>query len=353
MTLRVGPGLDPFGAIQWSHFEDCAYTLRAPDTGTEYLWLPGGETTREITVLPGETTTYGVVVSDGAGCSYRYTDTVPALTLQDPDCAAPLVESLSPSSGPASGGTSLTLTGLNFQPGAEVWIGGEPASGVSSPNATLIHATSPALAPGAFHTAVVVNPDTGSTALPRAFFADFLDVGAGNQFHDDVATLVRNGVTAGCGGGNYCPANVATRAQMAVFLLRSKYGAAYVPPPAVGVFGDVPPEDPFAPWIEKLHDLGVTSGCGGNNYCPSSPVTRAQMAVFLLKTAYGADWTPYGPFDWFADVPDTDPFALWIDTLYWFGITGGCNVDPLLYCPGSSVNRGQMSALLVRTFNLP
>jgi hypothetical protein len=352
MTLHVGPGIDPFGAISVSDFESCAYTLRAPDVGTDYLWLPGGETTQQITVLPGETTTYGVVVSDGAGCSYRYSYTVPALSLQDPDCLAPLVETLSPTSGPAAGGTPLTLTGVNFQPGAEVWIGGVQATGVSSPNSTQIDATSPALEPGAFYPAVVVNPDTGSAALPNAWFADFLDVDSGNPFHDDVVKLVRHGVTAGCGGGNYCPASPVTREQMAVFLLRSKYGAAYVPPPAVGVFADVPPEDPFAPWIEKLHDLGVTSGCGGTNYCPDAAVTRAQMAVFLLKTANGADWPPPGPFGWFEDVPMTDPYAAWIDTLYWFGISGGCNAVPLLYCPAASVNRGQMSAFLVRTFSL-
>jgi len=351
MTLHVGPGTDPFGAIYFSGFESCAYTLHAPNVGTGYLWLPGGETTPEITVLPGETTVYGLIVSDGS-CHYRYSVTVRAVALQDPDCLAPLVESLSPISGPATGGTPLTLTGLNFQPGAEVWIGGAEASGVSSPDPTQITATSPALTPGALYPAVVVNPDTGSARLPNAWFADFLDVGAGNAFHDDVVKLVRNGVTAGCGGGNYCPASHVTRAQMAVFLLRSKYGAAFVPPPAVGVFADVPPQDPFAPWIEKLHDLGITSGCGGDNYCPASPVTRAQMAVFLLKTQNGASWPPPGPFGWFEDVPMSDPFAAWIDTLYWFGITGGCNADPLLYCPGLSVNRGQMSALLVNTFSL-
>jgi hypothetical protein len=351
MTLHVGPGTDPFGAIFVSNYENCAYTLHAPREAASYLWLPGGETTPEITVLPGETTTYGLIVSDGS-CTYRYSRTVRATALQDPACLAPVVETLEPISGSAAGGTEITLTGLNFKPGAQVWIGGSEASGKSAPDPTQITATSPALTPGAFYAAVVVNPDTGSAALLHAWFADFLDVDASNPFHEDVVKLVGNGVTAGCGGGNYCPTSPVTREQMSVFLLRSKFGASYVPPPAVGVFADVPPNDPFAPWIEKLHDLGVTSGCGGDNYCPDSPVTRAQMAVFLLKTRNGADWPPYGPFGWFGDVPATDPFAAWIDTLYYFGITGGCNTDPLLYCPTSSVNRGQMSALLTKTFNL-
>jgi hypothetical protein len=81
----------------------------------------------------------------------------------------------------------------------------------------------------------------------------------------------------------YCPNDEVTRAQMAVFLLRVKYGSNYVPPAATGIFADVP-DDFFRPWIEQLAREGITSGCGPNVYCPSSAVTRAQMAVFLART---------------------------------------------------------------------
>jgi hypothetical protein len=73
---------------------------------------------------------------------------------------------------------------------------------------------------------------------------------------------------------------------MAVFLLRSKYGSSYTPP-AIGPtgtgFGDVPDDHWAAPWIKQLAAEGITSGCGGGNYCPATQVTRAQMAVFLVK----------------------------------------------------------------------
>jgi hypothetical protein len=57
-------------------------------------------------------------------------------------------------------------------------------------------------------------------------------------------------------------------------------------PPActTQVFGDVPCASPFAPWIDELVSRGVTAGCGGGNYCPTSQVARQQMAVFLVKT---------------------------------------------------------------------
>jgi hypothetical protein len=71
---------------------------------------------------------------------------------------------------------------------------------------------------------------------------------------------------------------------MAVFLLRTLEGSGYTPPPATGLFDDVPPADPFAPWIEELFRRAITSGCGDRRYCPSTPSTRGQMAVFLART---------------------------------------------------------------------
>jgi hypothetical protein len=49
-------------------------------------------------------------------------------------------------------------------------------------------------------------------------------------------------------------------------------------------FDDVPASNPFCPWIEELARRGITSGCTGTQYCPSNPVTRAQMAVFIVRS---------------------------------------------------------------------
>ena len=73
---------------------------------------------------------------------------------------------------------------------------------------------------------------------------------------------------------------------MAVFLLRAKHGAVYMPP-TVGAstgFNDVSVAHWAAAWIKQLAAEGITTGCGGGNYCPEDPVTRAQMAVFLVRT---------------------------------------------------------------------
>ncbi len=118
---------------------------------------------------------------------------------------------------------------------------------------------------------------------PAASGNVFLDVGANDFAASYIEQLFLDGVTGGCGGNQYCPGDNITRGQMAVFLLRAKYGASYNPPPAEGVFSDVPVGSFADSWIEQLAAEGITSGCGGTNFCPGDPVTRAQMAVFIAR----------------------------------------------------------------------
>ncbi len=183
----------------------------------------------------------------------------------------------------------------------------------------------------------------------------FEDVPPSHSFFSFIETLASNGITSGCSAAPslYCPESPVSRAQMAVFLLRSKYGSGHVPPAATGtVFGDVAAGDFAASWIEELSGLGITLGCGNGNYCPNAPVTRAQMAAFLLRTLSGSSHVPAAAASAFSDVPDGDGFEPWIMELYGLGVTSGCATSPLRYCPDNSVTRGQMAVFLVRTFNL-
>jgi hypothetical protein len=46
-------------------------------------------------------------------------------------------------------------------------------------------------------------------------------------------------------------------------------------------FTDVPNSSPYHAQIDALVGSGITAGCSATTYCPSSAVTRAQMAAFL------------------------------------------------------------------------
>ena len=112
----------------------------------------------------------------------------------------------------------------------------------------------------------------------------FPDVPCPSTFANWIEALAAEGITGGCGGGNYCPQSPVRRDQMAVFLLKAEHGSTYVPPACAGVFADVPCPSTFANWIEKLAAESITGGCGNGNYCPANPNTRGQMAVFIVKT---------------------------------------------------------------------
>jgi uncharacterized protein (DUF1800 family) len=258
---------------------------------------------------------------------------------------------VSGTSGPAGGGTPISVVGNQFSPAATVTIGG---SGVSATvtSSTLIMVTSPALAAGALFDVIVDNGGPASV-IPKGWFSDFGDVTQASPFHAPVETIIRDGITSGCGGGNYCPSSAVTRAQMAVFLLRAEHGSAYVPPPATGtMFGDVHQGDFAADWIEQLYTEGITGGCQAGtppNYCPSSSVTRGQMAAFLLKIYHGNGYAPPAATGVFSDVATSLPLAPWIEELARLYVTSGCGGTQ--YCPNNPVTRGQMAVFLAKTFH--
>lgn len=85
-----------------------------------------------------------------------------------PSAAAPSLVSVSPVSGPVAGGTSLTLTGAGFRPGATVTVGGAAATSVAVLGATAVTAVTPAAAAGPAHV-VVTNPDAQASSLLNGF----------------------------------------------------------------------------------------------------------------------------------------------------------------------------------------
>lgn len=183
----------------------------------------------------------------------------------------------------------------------------------------------------------------------------FADVERGHWAKKWIEAVYRNGVTSGCGSNPriYCPGSQVTRDQMAVFLLVAKEGPGYVPPPCTTApFNDVPMSSPFCPWVQELVLRGVTSGCGGGDFCPQTVVTRDQAAVFLLSALEGPGYAPppctTAMFD---DVPVSSPFCPWVQEMALRGVTGGCGGGS--FCPSSPIDRAQMAVFLVTNFKLP
>jgi hypothetical protein len=124
----------------------------------------------------------------------------------------------------------------------------------------------------------------GLCYTPPPCHGDFQDVPCPSTFANWIEALAAEGISGGCGNGNFCPTNPVRRDQMAPFLLKAEHGSIYAPPPCAGTFSDVACPSLFADWIEQLAAEQITGGCGGGNYCPSTNSTRGQMAVFVVKT---------------------------------------------------------------------
>lgn len=268
---------------------------------------------------------------------------------------------------PASGGVALNGAATAFAgpAGATYTIAdasasyGSPAQGVeiscygAGGNCYTLSVSNPSSRPTPHWDAAFLETINGTATKTWTLHvgASFADVPASDPFYAKIETLFHAGVTAGCNPSSYCPGASITRAQMAVFLLKGKLGSGYAPPPGSGsLFADVPPGAFAMDWIEDLADSGISAGCGGPYFCPGSPVTRAQMAVFLLKSKHGSVWQPPAASGVFADVPPSNPFAPWIEALAAEGITAGCGGGN--YCPNSPNTRAQMAAFITATFDL-
>ena len=124
----------------------------------------------------------------------------------------------------------------------------------------------------------------------------FLDVPYNQPFWAQIEAIQNAGLTNGCAAGQYCPSSNVTRAEMAKFLVLGVHGAGFTPPAATGAtFSDVPASYWAAPWIEQLYRDGITKGCAVGRYCPESPVLRSEMAGFLLRVRYGGNYVPPPP----------------------------------------------------------
>src|SRR5690606_6702944 len=109
----------------------------------------------------------------------------------------------------------------------------------------------------------------------------------GHVFADDIGALASAGITRGCNppaNDRFCPDEVVTRGQMAAFLVRALKLQA-----AEAFFADTIGTT-FEADVAALADVGVTRGCdppANYDFCPDEPVTRAQMAAFLMRALEG------------------------------------------------------------------
>ncbi|HPC83319.1 MAG TPA: S-layer homology domain-containing protein [Thermoanaerobaculaceae bacterium] len=262
---------------------------------------------------------------------------------------------------------------------------GTIASGATSScygqsNCYQLQVSNPPSRPATHWDATFVESVTGGISRSRTIHIgnSFTDVPPTYWAYKFVETLLHSGLTSGCAAFQYCPENSVTRWEMAVFIATAMAGSGAAVPvsgtiPGYGsfncttggtsVFTDVPPTDGGCKFIHYILTYGITAGCSPNQYCPSQPVTRWQMAVFLSVAMSSRGVLPVsgtvpglGSFNCvtggssvFTDVPPTDGGCRSVHFIATQGVTAGCG--PSQYCPSNPVTRAQMAVFLSAAFD--
>ncbi len=186
-------------------------------------------------------------------------------------------------------------------------------------------------------TATTANGSTSAFSAPFGVYSPFTDSGT-SLFSQEIYWLYANGITTGCTETTYCPKGTVTREQMASFLVRM----FRLPSTATDYFTD-DNGNMHEGNINRLAAAAITTGCTSTTlFCPKDPVTRAQMASFIVRAA---GFTTGGARNYFGD-DNGNMHEPNINRAAAAGVASGCG--SYVYCPSGTVTREQMAAFLYR-----
>jgi hypothetical protein len=120
---------------------------------------------------------------------------------------------------------------------------------------------------------------------PPAVFTDLSPTAA---YANDVDVLAADGIVSGCSATTFCPSNSVTRAQMAVWVVRSIFtalnGAAQANNfsyPTTACFSDVGSSNPSFQWIQKACQLGLVAT--GGSFYPNQNAENQDALGFVIR----------------------------------------------------------------------
>jgi hypothetical protein len=168
------------------------------------------------------------------------------------------------------------------------------------------------------------------------------DVPPGSWALGYINDLYQHRITYGCGDGNYCPNEPATRGQIAAVMTRAIHGEdfSYNLNP---YFSDVPVTNPFFKYVQKIREEAIT--VASDTYGINDATTRGQMAAFLIRAKYGENFS-YTTTPYFRDVLPTNNFFKYVQRLKDDGLTAVSDI----YGVDDLVTRDQMAAFISRAF---
>ena len=166
---------------------------------------------------------------------------------------------------------------------------------------------------------IVVGETNGGIAQVNTLL--FPDVAPNYTFAKYIYALADNKVVSG-NNGLFLPEQNVTRGELAKFVVNGFGISTTSPIPESGYFSDVPQNYIFSPYINSLASMGIISGFEDGNFRPEQKVTRGQLAKFIAK-AGNYDLNTYGNTQFFPDVDSSNTFYSLINTLKGYGVING------------------------------
>ncbi len=203
---------------------------------------------------------------------------------------------------------------------------------------------------------------------PHQCVISFSDVDPSNPFYPFIHCLACRDIISGYSDGTFKPGNDITRSQIAKMVSNA---AGFNEDPGPQLYEDVDPLHTFYAWINRLSMRGHMGGyqCGlvpeepcispDNRpyFRPFANATRGQLTK-IVANASGTGGTPTGLF--YTDVPDNNPFYIWVMRLTTLGVMSGypcggegepCDdANRPYFRPFANVTRGQASKIVSNTF---
>jgi len=203
-----------------------------------------------------------------------------------------------------------------------------------------------------------VPQETPTNMVVNVVNGSFPDVPWDHWAVGEIESTHEAGIVQGYPNGEYRPAIVVTRDQMAVFVARAMAGGDENVPtgPETASFPDVDTEHWAYKYIEYAVDREVVEGYPNGTYRPANPVDRGQMAVYMARALAGGEGNvpPAMPP---ATFPDVGPGTTWewcwphVEYIATHGIAGG--YEDGTYRPQYTCTRDQMAVYVTRGFRLP
>jgi|GEM_PF-2303676 len=128
---------------------------------------------------------------------------------------------------------------------------------------------------------IIINTTRLSIDLPAT--PTFSDVPANHWAYPYIEAMYAHGLTAGCATNplRYCPDASVNRGQMALFL---SVALGLSMTDTTQRFADVNSLHPLYTYIQAISENGIMDGCGGGNFCPTSTISRREMARIAVRT---------------------------------------------------------------------